>query len=68
MNKDFYNRLPSCICAMLDDNIIPNYKNEIWFNEAWEKYRQHVLTTSINEMKMPWHVFNKYINKEEENN
>ena len=37
-------------------------ENEIkWFEKAWEEYRQHVLSSSMDDMKMPGYVFNKYI-------
>ena len=41
INKDFYNDLPSMVCEILDDSIIPKYRNEEWFARAWEEYRQH---------------------------
>lgn len=60
MNKDFYNNLPGFVCATLD-NLIKKYSNENWFENAWEEYRQHILTSDIDNMKMPGFVFNKYI-------
>ena len=65
MNKDFYDRLPSMVCVMLDD-YIKEYKSKSWFKQAWEEYRQHVLNTYWENVKMPGFVFNKYLNKNEE--
>ena len=63
MNKDFYRNLPGMVCIMLD-KYITKYKKEPWFPEAWEEYRQHILNSSMNDMKMPGYVFNKYVKKD----
>lgn len=65
LNKDFYDRLPGIICVTVD-KVVDKYKDEPWFNKAWEEYRQHILTSDIDEMKMPGFVFNKYIKSENE--
>lgn len=52
------------VCELLD-GIIEKYHKEEWFNEAWEEYRQHILTTDMDNMKMPGFVFGKYIKTEE---
>lgn len=62
MNKDFYNRLPGMVCEDLD-NIIEKYGKEEWFEKAWEEYRQHILNSKIDDMRMPGYVFKKYIEK-----
>ena len=62
MNKDFYNNLPGMVCIMLDE-LIEKYGKQEWFEKAWEEYRQHILNSSMDDMKMPGHVFNKYINE-----
>ena len=62
-NKDFYRNLPGMVCIMLD-KYITKYKKEPWFPEAWEEYRQHILNSSMDDMKMPGYVFNKYVKKE----
>ena len=63
MEKDFYDRLPSFVCEELD--MIENkYKNEAWFDKAWEEYRKHVMFNTRNSMRMPGYIFNKYIDKE----
>lgn len=61
MNKDFYNDLPSMVCELLDRTFIPKFQNEEWFETAWEEYRQHVKTAKMDEMKMPYSIFKKYI-------
>ena len=60
MNKDFYEELPGMVCAILDD-LIEKYGDKQWFNQAWEEYRQHIKDNSMDDMKMPGYVFNKYI-------
>jgi len=60
MVKDFYNELPGMVCIMLDE-LIKKYGKEEWFEKAWEEYRQHVLSSNIDNMKMPGYVFEKYI-------
>ena len=60
MNKDFYDKLPGMVCLILDD-IIERYSKEQWFTNAWEEYRQHILSSHIDDMKMPGYVFSKYI-------
>lgn len=61
MNKDFYVDLPGMVCVILDE-LIEKYGKENWFNKAWEEYRQHVKNSSMDDVKMPGFVFNKYIN------
>ena len=56
MNKDFYNNLPSFVCEILD-KLIDKHSNQEWFKNAWEEYRQHILTSDIDNMKMPDFVF-----------
>lgn len=52
MNKDFYNELPGVVCLILDE-LIEKYKNEEWFENAWNEYREHILKSNMNDMKMP---------------
>lgn len=61
MNTDFYNNLPSMVCEQLEQVFIPKFGKEDWFETAWEEYRQHILTTNMDEMKMPYSIFKKYI-------
>lgn len=62
INKDFYDDLPGMVCEQLD-NLIEKYEKETWFGTAWEDYRQHVLTSSMDDVRMPGFVFNKYTKK-----
>lgn len=64
INKDFYNDLPSMVCEILDRTFIPKFRNEEWFETAWEEYRQHIKTTDMDDMKMPYAIFKKYIKEE----
>lgn len=61
IQKDFYNLLPSIACEALDRTFIPKFSKELWFNEAWEEYRQHVKGSNIDTMKMPMFIFSKFI-------
>ena len=61
LNKDFYGDLPSMVCEALERTIIPKFSNEPWFEKAWEEYRQHIKSTSMDEMKMPMFIFKKYL-------
>lgn len=60
-NKDFYDDLPSMVCESLDFHLIPKFHKEEWFSKAWEEYRQHVKSSTMDEVKMPAFVFQKYI-------
>lgn len=60
LNKDFYDDLPGGVCAMLDD-IAKEYGHADWFLEAWNKYRDHVLESDIDNMMMPGYIFGDYI-------
>src|SRR5574344_3042160 len=60
LNKDFYKDLPGMVCEILDD-LIQKYGDQKWFIEAWNEYRTHVNSSRMDSMKMPGHIFNKYI-------
>jgi hypothetical protein len=60
LNKDFLNDLPGIVCVQLDD-LATKYGGEEWFATAWEEYRQHVKTSSMDIVKMPGFVFNKFL-------
>lgn len=63
INRDFFQDLPYQICNMLDE-LCWTYKDQPWFEEAWEKYRKHVLDAGLGgKIKMPGFVFNEYIDK-----
>ena len=60
LNKDFYDDLPASVCITMD-NLIKKYADKDWFIKAWSEYRNHVLESSVDTMKMPGYIFNKYI-------
>jgi len=65
LNKDFYDRLPGFACEVME-NIIEKYGNEPWFEQAWNEYREYVLSVEdIFDLKMPGYIFNKYVKAEE---
>jgi len=62
LNKDFYANLPGIICVMLEDGVIPELNKDPRFPEVWEEYRQHVLTSTMDEVRMPYYIFKKLKN------
>lgn len=63
INRDFYEDLPPQITRILD-NLCWDYRECSWFEEAWDKYRMHVLEAGLGgKIKMPGFVFNEYIDK-----
>lgn len=62
IKRDFFDDLPRAICDVLD-NISWRWRNYDWFEEAWNKYRDHVLEANSNgsAIKAPGFVFNSYI-------
>ena len=63
LTKDFYNELPGMVCVILDE-LKDDYGKEEWFPEAWHEYRQHVLSATMDAMKMPWAIFRKYVERD----
>lgn len=61
LNHDFLEDLPRYICDIMY-RIEDNWKSRDWFEEAWNKYRDHVL--SGDKIKAPGFVFNDYIDKQ----
>lgn len=59
INKDFYAYLPGFVCGVCDD-IIKSYKDQEWFDAFWEEYRNHILSSTIDEQRMPGFYLNKY--------
>lgn len=63
INRDFLDDLPMQVRNIMDD-ICWTYRDQPWFEEAWEKYRKHVLEAGLGgKIKMPGFVFNEYIDK-----
>lgn len=63
LNKDFYKDLPGAICLTLN-KLISEYGDEEWFENAFNEYREHVLNSDIDDMRMPGYIFNKYIKED----
>ena len=63
LKRDFLNDLPEYIRNVMC-NVECRWDNEPWFEEAWNKYRDHVLESIKNGTipKGPGVVFNDYIN------
>lgn len=63
INKDFLDDLPVQVRNLMDE-LCWTYKDQPWFEEAWEKYRKHVLDVGLGgKIKMPGFVFNEYIDR-----
>lgn len=62
IKRDFFDDLPRAVCDVLD-NISWRWRNYDWFEEAWNKYRDHVINSSANGLaiKAPGFIFNDYI-------
>lgn len=65
IKRDFYDDLPRAVCEVLD-NISWRWRNYEWFEEAWNKYRDHVINSSASGLgiKAPGFVFNEYIDEQ----
>ena len=67
INTDFYKNLPQTVCETLD-KIRWRWLSYDWFEEAWNKYRDHVLkialTKKYDDLKMPGFVFNSYVSNQ----
>lgn len=62
-NRDFFEDLPYRVRDVLD-SLVWRFKQEEWFSEAWEKYRQHVLNAGLGgAIKMPGYVFKPYLER-----
>lgn len=59
LNKDFYLTIPSGLQIVLD-HIIDKYQNNEWFEPAFDSYRNHVLESTNDQLKLPGVVFSKY--------
>lgn len=65
IKRDFYDDLPRAVCEVLDC-ISWRWRNYEWFEEAWNKYRDHVINASASGLaiKAPGFVFNDYIDEQ----
>lgn len=63
-NKDFYTYIPLWIQNKLDMKILL-YRNEEWFEKAWEQYRKHCMKAKVDDVEDPDFFF---IKKEKEFN
>lgn len=65
IKRDFYDDLPRAVCEVLD-NISWCWRNYEWFEEAWNKYRDHVINSSAGGLgiKAPGFIFNDYIDEQ----
>jgi len=64
LNKDFYNDLPNVVGEVLD-SLIEKYGPQTWFMHAWNEYHDYALNSSVDDLRMPGYIFNKYIGGEE---
>jgi len=62
---DFYDDLPNIVTNVLSE-IKWRWRNYDWFEEAWNKYRDHVLNavSNGNQIKAPGFIFNSYIDEQ----
>lgn len=67
IDKDFYEKLPEWQAFVLDrfDNL---FYGRPWFEEAWQKYRSHVMDSEMKNIRAPGYIFNDYIKKDHELN
>ena len=65
VKRDFFDDLPRAVCEVLD-NISWRWRNYDWFEEAWNKYRDHVVNSNANGLaiKAPGFIFNDYIDEQ----
>ena len=67
IDKDFYDKLPEWTSYSLD-NIDKKFYGRPWFEEAWQKYRDHVMNSEMKNIRAPGYVFNDYIKKDKDLN
>lgn len=59
LDKDFYDKVNDSIKASLE-SLIDTFGNEDWFPEAWNRYREYVLSTTSS-INPPSYTFNLYV-------
>lgn len=59
LNKDFYMAIPSGLQLVLD-HIIEKYQDNEWFESAFNSYRDHVLESTNDQLKLPGVAFSQY--------
>lgn len=67
IDKDFYDKLPEWVTYNLD-NMDKKFYGRPWFEEAWQKYRDHVMNSEMKNIRAPGYVFNDYIKKDKDLN
>ncbi len=69
VKRDFFDDLPRAVCEVLD-TISWRWRNYDWFEEAWNKYRDHVINASASNqaIKAPGFIFNEYIDEQVKEN
>lgn len=69
VKKDFFDDLPRAVCEVLE-TISWRWRNYDWFEEAWNKYRDHVINanSSGQAIKAPGFIFNEYIDEQVKEN
>ena len=59
--RDFFENLPGEVCRVLD-SLIWRWRSYDWFEEAWNKYRDHVLEATEKGGKVKVPVPNRALN------
>lgn len=67
IDKDFYEKLPTWYPETME-NLDKDFYGRPWFEEAWKKYRDHVMNSETKNIRAPGYIFNSYIKKDHELN
>lgn len=59
-SSEVLNNFPGCVCEALQ-SLSNKYSKEPWYEEACDRYSYHVLTTDMDNVRMPGYIFGKYI-------
>lgn len=60
LNKDFYDKLPNGVSVVLD-HLIDKYQDKEWFEQAFSQYREHVVNSSVEDLRMPGVTFAEFV-------